>query len=236
MTNPKDILSKDFLEKEFVHNRKSVHQIAKENKIKSSNSISQAIVRHNLHRENLKNIGKILTEEYLIEQYINNNKSQKEIALELGIKNKTSIRKYLEKFKIPIRKHTKSQSYIKAHKRELIYEEIPKRYWDSIYRAAISRKLEFNITPKYCWELFIKQNRKCNLTNADIKFCNHLEKQSTQTASLDRKDSCKGYIEGNLQWVLKKINQIKMDLTEEEFIRMCEQVTNMQRNKNNDKT
>ena len=39
-----------------------------------------------------------------------------------------------------------------------------------------------------------------------------------QTASLDRIDSKKGYVEGNVQWVHKRINEMKMDHSNKELI------------------
>jgi len=45
-----------------------------------------------------------------------------------------------------------------------------------------------------------------------------------QTASLDRIDSSKGYIEGNVQWVHRKINMMKQSYTQEEFIELCQAV------------
>ena len=38
------------------------------------------------------------------------------------------------------------------------------------------------------------------------------------TASLDRIDSSKGYIKGNVQWVHKNINYMKQEMTNEEFL------------------
>ena len=46
------------------------------------------------------------------------------------------------------------------------------------------------------------------------------------TASLDRIDSNKGYIKGNVQWVHKDVNTMKMDHTQEEFIKICTMVAN----------
>ena len=48
----------------------------------------------------------------------------------------------------------------------------------------------------------------------------------TGTASLDRIDSSKGYIQGNIQWVHKRINQMKWDSEENDFINWCKLVAN----------
>lgn len=47
------------------------------------------------------------------------------------------------------------------------------------------------------------------------------EKPGPYTASLDRIDSTKGYTEYNIQWVHKLINIAKSTLTNNQFISMC---------------
>lgn len=42
-----------------------------------------------------------------------------------------------------------------------------------------------------------------------------------RTASLDRIDSSKGYIEGNIQWVHKDINFMKQEMDENSFFCWC---------------
>ncbi len=87
------------------------------------------------------------------------------------------------------------------------------------------RNLEFTITKEYIWNLFIKQDRKCKLSGVDLKFKKkNRDSWDLQTASLDRIDSDKGYMIGNVQWIHKDINQMKMDLTEDYFIEMCKKI------------
>lgn len=86
-----------------------------------------------------------------------------------------------------------------------------------------SKKLPVEITLEYTWNLFLKQNRKCALSGLLIKFGSYATKDET-TASLDRIDSNKGYIEGNVQWVHKTINKMKQDLTDEQFLEFCRHV------------
>ncbi|MEO1764581.1 MAG: hypothetical protein AAFR83_22070, partial [Cyanobacteria bacterium J06629_18] len=45
-----------------------------------------------------------------------------------------------------------------------------------------------------------------------------------KTASLDRIDSCKGYVFGNVQFVSLMANYAKRDFLEEELLRFCEAV------------
>ena len=41
------------------------------------------------------------------------------------------------------------------------------------------------------------------------------------TASLDRIDSKKGYTIDNVQWVYKKINMMKQNYDQKEFVNLC---------------
>ena len=95
------------------------------------------------------------------------------------------------------------------------YEEMPGAYLGRIRLNAKRRSFEFSITPKYLWKLFIKQQRKCKLSGIDIMFSNV---RGQQTASLDRIDSTKGYVEGNVWWVHKNVNQMKMDMSLDDFL------------------
>jgi hypothetical protein len=57
------------------------------------------------------------------------------------------------------------------------------------------------------------------LTGIEIFF----DKEET-TASLDRVDSSKGYIQGNIQWIHKRLNWMKGDMSELEFRQWCKRV------------
>lgn len=101
--------------------------------------------------------------------------------------------------------------------RKNIYEDIPKNFWGNVITNAKLRDLEFNITPEYAWNLLKSQNFKCFLTGLDINISSKYE----ITASIDRINSCKGYIEGNIQWTHKQVNICKQTLNNEEFIGMA---------------
>lgn len=86
------------------------------------------------------------------------------------------------------------------------------------------RKLELNITKEYVWNLFLEQEKKCALSGIELKFPDKW-KDKSYTASLDRIDSSKGYIEKNVQWVHKDINLMKNKFNNEYFIKMCKLIT-----------
>lgn len=97
------------------------------------------------------------------------------------------------------------------------YKQLTKSYFNNIKRSAIARNIEFNITPEYIWKIFEKQNQCCALSGFPIQITKKHYHKIRQTASLDRIDSSKGYVEGNVQWVHKDINYMKNDFTEDEF-------------------
>lgn len=103
------------------------------------------------------------------------------------------------------------------------YEDISGRYWHVITRNAIHRNIELNITIEYAWEIFLQQNKLCAISNIPINLCKLPKnfRKGEQTASLDRIDSSKGYVEGNIRWVHKHVNVMKMDMSDDEFYNWC---------------
>lgn len=100
------------------------------------------------------------------------------------------------------------------------YKEISISYLNSIKQNSIKINREYNLSPEYLWELYINQNKKCFLSGIEICFKNKLT-NSEQTASLDRIDCSKGYVEGNVRWVHKWVNIMRSNFTDEEFIYFC---------------
>jgi hypothetical protein len=89
-----------------------------------------------------------------------------------------------------------------------------------------SRILELNVSVAYITKLFYEQKGLCALSGRPISFAESANKHQRggTTASLDRIDSSKGYIEGNIQWVHKDLQFVKSDLQPEEFEKICEEV------------
>lgn len=104
------------------------------------------------------------------------------------------------------------------------FGEIGGSYWQQICRRCKPIGREFTVTQAYAWELFLAQNRRCALTGLPLSFTTSGVRGtpgSRGDASLDRIDSSRGYVEGNLQWVHKDINLMKRDHTQEKFIELC---------------
>lgn len=99
------------------------------------------------------------------------------------------------------------------------YKEISQSVFNKIRQKAEDRNINFEIKIQDIYDLYIKQSKKCAVSGIPIKFKQH--KDDEQTASLDRIDSNKHYTIENVQWVHKKINTMKWNLSQQEFIDYC---------------
>jgi hypothetical protein len=97
--------------------------------------------------------------------------------------------------------------------------------WCHIKNNAKERNHKIDITKEYIWELFLKQNGKCALTGLKLKLSPLSINRYDNDASLDRIDSKIGYVIGNVQWVHKDVNFMKMDFPEDYFVKMCKLVS-----------
>jgi hypothetical protein len=97
--------------------------------------------------------------------------------------------------------------------------------WCDIRQSAKKRPhIEFSITIEEAWQIYLRQEGRCAITGVEIVFSKTTERRK-RTASLDRIDSSKGYVSGNVQWVHKEINRLKWDMRQDEFIEWCMLVT-----------
>ena len=102
--------------------------------------------------------------------------------------------------------------------------EISISYIRQLRFDAKARNLEFDVTPEYLWQLFLNQKSKCALSGQLLSFGIHTKektKEQSRTASLDRIDSSKGYVNGNLQWLHKDVNMMKKHYSQDYFIKVC---------------
>jgi len=88
----------------------------------------------------------------------------------------------------------------------------------------------FNITLDYIWKLYEEQGGRCAISGLPIDFAvtNEKHKAGESSASLDRIDSNGGYVVGNVQWLHKEINRMKLDFPQSRFIDLCRIVTEKQ--------
>jgi hypothetical protein len=96
------------------------------------------------------------------------------------------------------------------------YEELDGRRIVSYKANAKKRGLGFSVSPKYLWKTLEHQKFRCALSNLPI-----VMSRENPTASLDRIDSSKGYIKGNIQWLHKEINFLKQNCNQPRFVELC---------------
>ena len=159
--------------------------------------------------------------EYLINNY---HKLGKKCAKKLGRSENSIWRKALKlglKFgeykdvKIP-KKFTRENNY-----KWKGCGELSGSHWYLLNRNAKARNINIEITIEQAWDIFCKQNGKCALSGLDISFTKTVSNKKATTASLDRIDPNKGYSIENCQWVHKHVNRAKMDMRQEDFIKLC---------------
>lgn len=83
------------------------------------------------------------------------------------------------------------------------------------------KRVPVEINKQYAWELFLKQERKCALSGIKLIISTD---HHQNTASIDRIDNSKGYIEGNVQWVHKHVNFMKCQHSQQYFIDLCKKI------------
>lgn len=106
-----------------------------------------------------------------------------------------------------------------------IFSEIPDRFWNKFLHTAQKRNYEVVITKKDALNKFLDQGSKCALTRIDLYFTNLTTNYHRYTnASIDRIDSSLPYTLDNIQWVEKRINMMKQQYSQNEFIELCKLV------------
>jgi hypothetical protein len=187
------------------------------NKLKADGEHLDIRQGHKKHR--------IFSREFLYQEHVINKKSINKICRENKCHYQT-VNNYLKLYGIEKQLYlgsgmTKSKAKSNQWKG---HGNIPGWYIGRVKRRAIvDLNIEYNVTPKYLDNLFQKQNKQCIFSGVMLEFTNSDDRKNT-TASLDRIDSRKGYVEGNLQWVHKDINKMKLTMSNNEFKKWCELV------------
>lgn len=90
-------------------------------------------------------------------------------------------------------------------------------------RKAIAESREFNLTKEFLIVLMMLQSNKCALTGIEFDFSNpnNGNKRNPFGPSLDRIDSNKDYIVGNVQFVCWVVNAAKNEYIIDVFDKMC---------------
>lgn len=108
------------------------------------------------------------------------------------------------------------------------HPHIPLKMWRSIINNSKVKNRDVKINRDYIWSVYQKQKGVCALTGWPISFA------KGGRASVDRIDSTKGYINGNIQIVDSRANKIKMNNTDKFFYKVCEAIARHRRGDLND--
>lgn len=122
---------------------------------------------------------------------------------EYYLKHKDTIKKQVSIYR---------KSYVPRHSRL-----IDSRLRNLCTSARNRKNKEFNITETDLFDLWGKQEGLCAYTKLPMTATSNQH----STVSLDRIDSSKGYIVGNIQLVCASINRMKQEFTEDVFVQLC---------------
>ena len=232
MKKPTIELSKEFMYEEYVVKMKTAKQIQTELGLKTVHPIINYVKKYNLFRGSSRRTASLMDKDFYIKEYVENQKTGYQISKQLGC-DEAAVYRMLKKYNIEVRPYgqiTKNK-ILGWDKLRTGYGEITGRFWSSIKNGAMRRNINFDITVKEAWDIFIKQNRKCAYTGKFLTFYPKYKRGAEQTASLDRIDSSKGYTVDNVQWVHKITQRMKWHLGEEEFLEFCELIVNYRKAK-----
>lgn len=121
---------------------------------------------------------------------------------EYYIKNSSHIKRRVSKY---------NMTYLPPYERDVISR------LKNLCTKAKGRRKEFSLVDQDLFDLWEKQQGLCTYTKLPLLAAAN----QPNTISLDRIDSSIGYVVGNIQLVCAAVNRMKMDMTEEQFIRFC---------------
>jgi hypothetical protein len=119
-----------------------------------------------------------------------------------------------------------------SYQKRKTYESAAKQLISHSKWRAHKKTLPFEISYEYAMQKFKDQKGLCAVSGIPIEFAlgRVAHKHGETTASLDRIDSSKGYTKGNIQWVHKRVNSIKSDMTMPELISFCSAILEYNKN------
>ena len=108
-----------------------------------------------------------------------------------------------------------------------------KQMINRLRHRAKKRKMEWNLDVEFLTRLFEKQKGICALSGLELVMAGSVSRhrKGETTASIDRIDSSKGYTKGNIQWLHKRVNNMKNDLLDSEFIELCRKIAQTNKRK-----
>ena len=102
------------------------------------------------------------------------------------------------------------------------------------FRNIKSRNKEVDITLEDLRDVWNTQQEICPYLGVKLTLNSYgnIKKDSITSASLDRIDSSKGYVKGNIQWVSRAVNLMKNDMSENELLKIFDLIVENRKGSN----
>lgn len=86
------------------------------------------------------------------------------------------------------------------------------------FRNILKRNKEIDVTIEDLKQIWEKQKGICPYLGIELELSSYskIKKNPISSASLDRIDSKKGYIKGNIQWISRAMNLLKNDMSDQQ--------------------
>lgn len=137
--------------------------------------------------------------------------------------SKLGFRKRCKECQRPLWKAQKEQDKDGQNRRMRSFRSTIKGAIQTSRGASLQRAkkdgLPHNVSTEYLQNLFKEQKGLCALSGEKM-----FPKAGWFSPSLDKIIPEKGYVEGNVQWLTKRVNLIKNNLNNDEFIELCNKI------------
>lgn len=230
-------LTKELLQTEVEENGLNGRQIAEKYGI-PHHTVLRRCYDHGIDVSR-KDIRKMISREKFHDMYVVKQMSFSEILNEYGTVYNKTLSDLAKSWGYDVHSsrmtRKKKKSYITRRKHQHLYGSIMSSLIEGSRRRG--RAIKVDITLDDIWDKFMEQNGKCALSGVDITFprTDKDRKSKLHRASVDRIDSSKDYTKDNIQIVLKELNVMKLNHSQEKFIELCNLVSEYQKVKTNDK-
>jgi hypothetical protein len=154
------------------------------------------------------------TPEYRREYYQNNKEKYKEAFRKRYEENREELLAKARQWKEDNREHCAEYNKRKREERQYDPELFVRDVMDRVRESARTRDLELDIDKDYIRQLLIESNGVCSMSGVKLSTMHN----DPNKASIDRIDSSKGYIKGNVRVVATRSNLIKNKWSDAEIL------------------
>jgi hypothetical protein len=155
-------------------------------------------------------------------------KNEKKLISVVCSKCKSSFQKDLKEYNRQIRKNQNYNFFCSLNCSNSKLDEYSsfRNFISTAKKNAKQKKLEFNLDVEFLKELWETQSGKCFYTKLPMLLFPTKSKNEfkPESASLDRVDSSKGYIKGNVRFVCLTINYAKNSFDEKDFVKFLDKI------------